>query len=365
MFIMLIAPILTGLFFADILKDGLPKDLPISVVDMDNSSSSRALLRSIDNLSSIGVQSKGMNFSEARKAMQKGDIYGIWYIPKDFTKDATTSKQPRLDYYSNMAYFLPGSLVYRDMRTQSTLGEGAISLAKLKAMGKISPFSVEEFMPIKIDAAPLNNPWLSYSIYLVNIMFPGIIFMFVMFTTSFSIAEEVKQGTSADWIKRSKNSVVMALAGKLIPHTIIFFVVELFCLAVLYRFLGFPINSGIFPMLLAMFMLIISAQTFALFITGIVRRNRIALSVCSLWGVMSFSISGFTFPVRSMPQIAQTASDLFQMRHYYLIYVDQALNGLSFIYSWKSYMALAYFCCLPLIILPKFKEDMLKFKYLK
>ena len=78
-----------------------------------------------------------------------------------------------------------------------------------------------------------------------------------------------------------------------------------------------PLNSGFFPMFLAMVLMILASQCFALFVTGMTRRSRIALSACALWGVLSFSICGFTYPVRSMPELAQIGSNLFQMRHYF------------------------------------------------
>lgn len=85
---------------------------------------------------------------------------------------------------------------------------------------------------------------------------------------------------------------------------------------------------------------------------------------CGLWGVLSFSVSGFTFPVPAMPQLMQLMSDLFPMRHYYLLYVDQALNGIPMAYSWKPYLALVLFVLLPLLTLPKLKLDLQENRYL-
>ena len=65
-----------------------------------------------------------------------------------------------------------------------------------------------------------------------------------------------------------------------------------------------------------------------------------------------------------MPQLVQIASNLFPVRHYYLLYVDQALNGIDMIYSWQPYMALALFALLPVLVLPKLKLDLLKHCYL-
>ena len=185
-----------------------------------------------------------------------------------------------------------------------------------------------------------------------------------MFTTVYSISEEIKRRTSREWLEAGNGSIIVALMGKLVPQALIFTAMGMLALSMLYGYAHFPLNSGFFPMFLAMVLMILASQCFALFVTGITRRSRIALSACALWGVLSFSICGFTYPVRSMPELAQIGSNLFQMRHYFLIYVDQALNGIPMIFSWQSYAALMVYLFLPIFILPKLKLDLLEFKYL-
>ena len=107
--------------------------------------------------------------------------------------------------------------------------------------------------------------------------------MFAMFTATYSISQETKEKTAADWLRRSNDSIVLALLGKLLPQTLIFVTTGLLYLSILYGYLHFPLNSGFFPMFLAMLLLVLAAQGFAIFVTGIARRNRIALSFCGLW----------------------------------------------------------------------------------
>lgn len=363
-FAMVFAPVLCFLFFADLLKEGLPTRLPIAVVDEDNTTTSRALVRSLNSIAQTEVVLRTADFKEAREAMQRSDVYGIFHIPAHFRREASTGKEPVLSFYTNDTYLLAGSLVYKDMRLQAALANGAVQQALLLAKGEGGPLLSAKLMPIVVDTNPLNNPWLSYSVYLANILLPAFLCMFVMFTTVFSISEEIKEGTSREWLKTGNDSIVLSLVGKLLPHTLIFTVTGLFYMSVLYGFLHFPLNSGFFPMFLAMLLLVLSSQAFALFVTGLVRRNRIALSACALWGVLSFSISGFTYPVRSMPELMRIGSNLFQMRHYFLIYVDQALNGISMAYSWQAYLGLVLFLFLPLFVLPKLKRDLQESKYL-
>lgn len=363
-FIMLLAPAFCFFFFADLLKQGLPTNLPVAVVDEDHTAMSRQLARSLDAFAQTQVVMKTADFSEARRAMQRGEVYGIFHIPEDFRCEVSTGKEPIISFYTNDTYILPGSLVYKDMRLQSALANGAVQQTLLLAKGEGGPLIQAKLMPITVDTNPLNNPWLSYAVYLANILLPAFVFMFAMFTATYSIGEEIKEGTSGEWLREGRGSIVLSLLGKLLPQTSIFLLIGLLYLSVLYGYLHFPLNSGFFPMFLAMLLLVLAAQGFAVFVTGIARQNRIALSFCGLWGVLSFSICGFTYPVRSMPELIQIASNLFPMRHYFLLYVDQALNGIGMIYSWQPYIALFLFTLLPLLTLPKLKLDLLEQRYL-
>lgn len=363
-FTMLLAPAFCFFFFADLLKQGLPTKLPVAVVDEDNTALSRQLSRSLDAFAQTSVVMRTADFAEARKAMQKGEIYGIFHIPADFRQEVSTGKEPQISVYTNDTYILPGSLVYKDMRLQVVLANGAVQRTLLLARGQDAAGLQAKLMPITVDTNPLNNPWVSYAIYLASVLLPAFVCMFVMFTTVFSIGEEVKSGSSHEWLRISGDSIVVALLGKLIPQSFIFIVTGTLYLSVLYGYLHFPLNSGLFPMFLAMALLVLASQAFAIFITGLVRRSRIALSACALWGVLSFSISGFTYPVNSMPPLMGMASNLFPLRHYYLLYVDQALNGIGMAYSWQPYLALVLFVLLPVLVLPKLKQDLMKHCYL-
>lgn len=363
-FIMVLAPAFCFIFFADLLKQGLPMKLPIAVVDEDNTSMSRQLVRSLDAIPQTEVVLRTASFTEARKAMQQSKIYGIFHIPADFRQEVSTGKEPVISFYTNDTYLLPGSLTYKDMRLQAALANGAVQQTLLLAKGQGGPQLQAKLMPITVDTNPLNNPWVSYAIYLASILMPAFVFMFAMFTTTYSISEETKEKTADEWLRIGKNSIVLSLLGKLLPQTLIFIVTGLLYLSLLYGYLHFPLNSGFGPMFLSMTLLVLAAQGFAIFVTGVARRNRIALSFCGLWGVLSFSISGFTYPVPSMPQLMQIASNLFPMRHYYLLYVDQALNGIPMVYSWKPYLALILFALLPLLTLPKLKLDLKENRYL-
>lgn len=360
---MVIAPLLCAVFFLTLMGSGLPKDLPVAIVDQDGSSVSRNIIRQVDAFQQSDVVAVTPDFYQARKMMQRGEVYAILVIPKGLERDASSGRQPTLDYYTNNSFLIAGSLLYRDLRTMSVLASGAVQLQVGQARGKTDAQVMAQIQPIVVDTHPIGNPWLNYSVYLSNILLPGVLGLIIFITTVYSIGTEIKYGGARRLLEMSQGSVSVALAGKLLPHTIVFYAVGAAMLTVMYGLLGFPHQSGILPMLLLMLLFVLSAQALGIVMIGLLPDFRLGISFASLWGVISFSISGFSFPVSAMHPMLQALSNLFPLRHYFLVYVDQALNGLPLSYSAGHLACLAAFCLLPLPLLGRLRHALQHAKY--
>ena len=109
---------------------------------------------------------------------------------------------------------------------------------------------------------------------------------------------------------------------------------------------------------------VLASQAFGIFLFGLfIGQMRLSMCLCSLWGILSFSLAGFTYPVTAMDPILETLACLFPLRHYYLIYVNQALNGFPLIYAWKPIVSLLIFLLLPFTVLYRYRMAFLKYKY--
>ena len=363
LFCMIIAPVFCYLFFTTLMANGLPTDLPAGVVDLDNTSTTRNIIRNLDAFQQTHIVAHYPSVMEARKAIQRGEIYSFYYIPEGTTEATLASRQPKVSFYVNYSYLIAGSLLYKDQRTISELAAGAVGRATLYAKGATEDQAMAFLQPIVIDTHALNNPWLNYSVYLCNTLFPGILMLLIFLTTIYTLGEEVKNGTGRELMRLADNSITKILIGKLLPHTLVFFVIAVFYNVYLYGYLHYPCHSGIFPMLLAGLLLVLSSQAFGVFLFGLFGSFRLALSAASLWGVISFSISGFTFPVMAMHPTLQALCVLFPLRHYYLLYVNFALNGYPLIYAWQAVAALLVFLLLPFLILKKLRTILLQYVY--
>ena len=364
LYCMVIAPLFCYIFFTTLMGSGLPKNLPIGVVDQDLSATSRQLMRNLDAFQQTGIVAHYPTISDASSAMQRNEIYGFYYIPQGFSEKAQSQRQPTLSFYTNNSFLVAASLLYKDMKMMSELGAGAATRSALYAKGATEEQAMAYLQPIVIDSHALNNPWLNYSVYLNNTFSPGVLMLLIFMVTVYSIGVEIKDRTARQWLRTGNNSIYISLIGKLFPQTVIFFIMGAFYNAYLYGFLHFPCNSGILPMLLATLCLVLASQGVGVVMIGALPTLRMGLSFASLWGVLSFSMCGLSFPMMAMSPVLQGVSVLFPLRHYFLIYVDQALNGYPMIYSWPNYVALLIFMTLPFLVVHRLKGALLLYKYM-
>lgn len=363
-FCMVIFPIITIFFFTSLMNEGLPTDMPIGVVDQDNTSTSRELTKRLDSYQMSHVVAHYPNMNEARQAIQQNEIYAFLLIPKGTTEQLVSSHQPKISFYYSNTTLVAGSMLFKDLKTIAALGSAGAISARMSAMGKTENEISAFLQPIKVDLHMINNPWTNYNIYLSSMIVPGIFFLFIFLITAYSLGTELKFKESKKWLKLSDNNIVVALTGKFLPQTLIFLTIFYSFELYTYYYLGFPHPGGIVPILLLGLLTVLSGQAFGIFIFGLVPSLRMSMSVCSLWGVLSFTTSGATYPLFSMNPMLEAVAQLFPLRHYYMIYQMCIFNGYPLVNAWFNILALFIFIALPFFINRKLKHAMLTYVYI-
>ena len=302
-------------FFLTLFNEGQPNKMPIAVVDLDNSSLSRQLVRNIDATQQAEVVMKLRSHKEAREEMQGGNIYGFVEIKKDFAKDALTSHRPAIQLYMNDAYLIAGSLVGKDLMYMSALSSGAMQRQILRAKG------IEEYrimgivQPIAIDTHLIGNPHANYGVYLLNVLLPGVLQLMILMMTVFAIGIEFKERTSAHWLENANNSIFVAVTGKLLPYTFLFFIMGMISNLLLYSYMQYPLHSNIGWMFLNTFLYVVAYQAIGILIIGLMPVLRDGVTIVALYGLLGFTFAGFTFPIEQMPAMSRIFSSIFPIRH--------------------------------------------------
>ena len=90
---------------------------------------------------------------------------------------------------------------------------------------------------------------------------------------------------------------------------------------------------------------------------------RTALSIAAFYGVIGFTLSGFTYPHFAMLSAVKPYTYLYPLRQYYMIYSNVQINGLSFGETIFPFIYLLLFNVAPFLVLWNIKSTAIKLNY--
>ena len=355
--LIVIMPILCCWFLMDLVKGGSVQRVPVGIVDLDNSILSRQVSRTLNGLQQVNIRYHYVNYAEARDAVQRGEVLGFFLIPENLEEHALGGRQPVVSYYVNYAYYAPASMQYKGFKTMSLLANGAIVQTALRTVGLPNEVIAATLQPYQTHVHALNNPFTNYN--LNSTFVPCFLSLFILLVTAFSLGLELKSGLSRQWLKTAGDSMFLALVGKLVPQTVLFTVVGWFIQWMMFSCYDFPLNCNPWNMLSAMFLLVVANQSIAVLFFCFVPNFRYGTMLCTLLGMVSFSFSGFSLPTESLYPWVQSLGWVMPIKYYFLIMVDQALNGIDLYYSRIYYAALIGFTILPMLLSWHLKKECL------
>ena len=207
------------------------------------------------------------------------------------------------------------------------------------------------------------NPWGNYSVYLVSTILPGILGLICLMLTIFAIGYELKMRTSHAWLKAAGGNYTVAMIGKLIPYTLIYIILGVGCHLILFRFAGFPVYGSHVRLMFGLLLFIFAMEALGITLIGLLPTLRDALSIGALYAMLGFSLSGFTYPQMSMLAPVKALTYLEPLRHYYLIYVNEALMAGNISNTIHSMLALTAFMLISLTVAQRLHRALINQNY--
>lgn len=357
-------PVFLILFITSMLETGLPTKIPAAIVDRDGSAMSRSVTQSLNSMQMVDLKLQANSFSEAKHAMQEGKIYGYFLIPENFEADLLSGRSPEISFYTNMVYYVPGTLLFKTFKSTAVYTKAGVAADVANALGQ-NPAQLAPLMqPVNIVSRPIGNPLLNYGIYLGNSFVPCCMQLMIMLVVCFTLGQEIKYHTSVRLMRMAHGSIFRAVYAKLLPQTIIWWVIIIFMTVWLFKFCGYTMAGSWGWLILSELLFVLASQGFALFVFCVIPNLRFSLSICALTGILSFSIAAFSFPEESMYPAMSIFSYLMPIRYNFLIYSDIALNGRDIFFSRMWFVAYIAYIIAPLTMLWKLKRNMLRPVYI-
>ena len=350
----IVLPLFSLVFMATIFGHGQMENLPVGVVDADQTSLSRSIVRMVDATPELQVTKQYANETEARKAIQRKEIYGYLLIPSGIKS---------LCYYYHNAMLSVGGELHSTFET--ILKQVSVTPIVTEAVGLgESQTNITSFLiPVSEEEMVSYNPNRNYAIYLSQPFFFVFLQVLLLLVTTYALGSESKFGTSDEWLQMAKGNIGIAVIGKLLPYTFIFMVMGVLANVVFFNWMQMPLPCSLWVMNGITMLFIMATQALALLLYAIFPVLSLIISVVSMVGSLGATLSGVTFPVNFMDTPVYWASFLFPIRHFVEVVQSLLYLGGTFSNYWTNLVVLLLFILSPILLLPRLKRALLTHRY--
>lgn len=357
--ITLIIPLFSFFLFTSLFNEGVARKLPVVLVDQDHSSLSHKVARNIEATPSVKIVKQVETLNQAKLEIESWNCYAVVFIPDNFEKNTYRGDAPGIVLYYNNINLAAGSSISKDIRMAvGTLSAQIKVVGKMQA-GEMQQQAIESSNPVVLDTHVLYNPYVSYEYFITTSMLPIMLQMFVLLMSIYAIGVELKEHTAGQWLKAAKGKAWIAITGKLIPYTIIFWALAIFMNMLMFRFLHTPIKGGILLLFVSTLLYVLAYQAVGILFISLRANLRESLSFGMAYASLAFSFCGLAFPILAMPLPAKIFAYLFPFTHYLRLFVDQGIKGMPLYYSASSLVALILFIAIPSLAIFRLKKAMI------
>ncbi len=308
--IFIAAPLLYPLFYGTIYMKKAETEIPVALMDCDNSSLSRSLARTLDAHQNIDISMILVDESEIENVLALNKATNVVYIPKGFEECLKKGIQTNVILYLNPARLL----VLSDVgipASQLITAFGAKVTANVLAVKGVPVFQDSNYaQPLKFDFSYLHNPYLTYGDMILLPLMIIIISQLILIGVTAATAKEYSMEGWKDTFRVS-GGILTNFAGRFIFYLLLFAVFSILLKFTVADFLNISISGSDWDSLIVFLLGIIANTSFGLFL-GTFFRHRVAVFITlGFTSYPFFLMSGFAWPARQIPDIVKYLSVLF------------------------------------------------------
>ena len=326
-----------------IFSAGIARDLPIAVIDNDNSSLSRQLVRWLDASPGVQVAAKVASSDEALQLLRERSAFGYLVIPPDFEKELLAGRQATVQWLYNAQFSSHAGSLLRDVRTVSTTLSAGVEMTARAKKGASGAQAAAQFEPIRTQLNSLYNENISYEAFLTLALMPSMLQIFIVIAVVTSIGRELRDGTVPQWLASAGGSWWRAVGAKLLFPLIAYTLLALLYLLFFSLVRGWAVAGSLPGLVLGMLLLVLAYCALGLLLIAATLSLRLSLSGTAFITAPAFAFAGQAFPLMAMPPAARAWAQALPLTHYLELQTMYWLGGAPWRYGAAQLLVLAGF----------------------
>jgi len=342
LFLTAILPLLLMGLLAAVFSAGLATRLPIAVLDQDGTDLSRQIIRMVDATQDTSVALTVSDLAEGRQLILSGEVHGLLMLPRNLERDVLSARRPEVVFFYNTQTMTTGNLVVRGINSAIPSVAAGIRLSLRTARGEPVDVAQAALAPVPVQVNPLFNPTLNYAHFLLAALMPSVLQVVIITTMAYSLGLDVEGRHRLRILRRLGGGLWPALAGKILPYTLIFLAVLGVADLVLFDLLDMPLRGDRWLLLMAGTLFILASQFIGVLLALFLRPMASAISIGSLLAAPAFGFMGIGFPRIGMNGFAYYYGQMIPGTWYLMARIDQTIRGTPLDLSWKPILVLLF-----------------------
>ncbi|MDE5945456.1 MAG: ABC transporter permease [Rikenella sp.] len=293
------ALLIYGTLYPTIYAPQVVRDLPVAVVDLDDTPPSRKLIRMLDATPEAAVRYEVQSLDEARRLFLDRKVYGALYIPEGYEKRILAGEQNQVSLYADGGYFL----LYSDFmgavgKVVGTAG-AEVQVGRLTAGGLNPRQAAWTARPVAYNVNILYNPYEGYATAILPAVLILIVQQLLLVGIGMAGGTWYERGT---WRRFRDYSAVKLVFAKASAYLFLYIPLVLYMFSFQYSFFGYPMRGDHVDLLLIFLPYLLSAIFLGLTLGALFRRRESSMLVLIVSSVFFLIVSGISWPRQGMPE---------------------------------------------------------------
>ncbi len=331
-----------------IFAQGPVTDLPVLVIDHDQSSSSRQLLRLMDASPGIQLEAWPHSLASAEQQIRQHQAYALLQIESGFEQRLLRQEDNPITLWHNAQWSTHSGQIERDLVQASLSFNQLIESKSAQAAGQPQTFAEQLSSPIQVHSLALHNPSMQFHTFLQVPMSLAILQLLCLLFVLQDLGNEIRGGQLLARRRWSGLKPMRYLQAKIMLYV---------CWSVLLTslYLGL-LSHGLadFQLSLALWLvtllLAVSGVGIGLLFLGVTLSQRFSLSATGFYVAPAFAFAGQAFPLTSMPLAAQAWAALMPLTHWLVLYNQMGVAQLNWWQQGGALLWLALLAVAPLYL---------------
>jgi len=313
------------------------KHIKVAIYDQDKSQLSRDFINSLNSSEYFNLIGFINNYADVNKYLDQKIALCVVVIPQDFLKKINSNRKTSIQYLIDGVDANTGSIVQNYMFAATGQFNQKVNAEILARNG------LKEFTPLSLETQFWFNPDLKTTRFLIPGLIAMILIITAVITVALSFVREKEKGTM-EQLNVSSLKTIELILGKTFPFVVIALINAGFILLAGYLIFGVEVKGNYLLLLFTTLIFLTASTSLGIFISVVSDSQQVAFTAATFVSLLpSLILSGFVFPIDSMPWVIQIITNITPAKFFINILRAIILRGVGISAFWDQIIYLLIF----------------------